>query len=179
MRLLIATSAAAAAVVLLAAGCGSKKATSGGSAGAGGSGGGSAVTVKLSGSKHGRILVDDKGATLYLFEKDKGGASSCTGACASEWPPLTADSAQGAGGVDDSALGTTMRPDGTSQVTYHGHPLYYFSGDDGAPGSTKGEGLDSFGAEWYVLDGNGDGVEPSGSSDMGGGGGGGYGGYGY
>ena len=97
------------------------------------------------------ITADNKGWASYLFEKDKGTASTCYGSCASAWPPLTTSAAPKAGtDVKASALGTTKRKDGTSEVTYNGHPLYYYVGD-GSPGSTTGQGLDQFGAEWYVL----------------------------
>jgi predicted lipoprotein with Yx(FWY)xxD motif len=75
----------------------------------------------------------------------------CDGACASAWPPLTtADQPIAGAGVSASKLGTTKRGDGTSEVTYNGHPLYTFAGDS-APGETTGQGSDDFGAEWYVL----------------------------
>jgi predicted lipoprotein with Yx(FWY)xxD motif len=100
----------------------------------------------------GTILVDGKGMTLYLFEKDKGGKSACDGACASAWPPvLTTGKAMPGSGVMASLLGTTTRSDGTTQVTYNKWPLYYYVADK-APGDTTGQDIDTFGAEWYVLD---------------------------
>ena len=97
------------------------------------------------------MLVDAKGRTLYLFEADKATKSTCYGACAGVWPPLTASGAPKAGPhVVASELGTTKRTDGTTEVTYHGHPLYYYAGD-AQPGDTKGQALNQFGAEWYVL----------------------------
>jgi predicted lipoprotein with Yx(FWY)xxD motif len=99
----------------------------------------------------GTILVDGKGMTLYLFQKDKGGKSSCDGACATAWPPLlTTGKAMPGSGVKASLLGTTQRPDGSTQVTYNNRPLYYFVNDK-APGDTAGQNVDAFGAEWYVL----------------------------
>jgi predicted lipoprotein with Yx(FWY)xxD motif len=110
-----------------------------------------ATSVRLGHSKLGSYLVDGKGKTLYLFEADKMGASSCYSACASLWPPLTTTGTVSAGAsVTASALGTTHRTDGATAVTYHGHPLYYYAGD-GAPGVTKGQGLNQFGAKWYVV----------------------------
>jgi predicted lipoprotein with Yx(FWY)xxD motif len=153
------------ALVLVVAGCGggSKSSDDG-------------ATVKLAGSKFGQILVDGKGRTLYLFEADKNGSSTCSGTCAATWPPFAAGSPRAGDGIDDGALATAMRADGTQQVTYHGHPLYYYAGDGSSPGSTKGEDLATFGATWYVVDASGKGVEPAGSgSEMGGG----RGGYGY
>ena len=109
-------------------------------------------TVKARTTSYGTILVDAKGHTLYLFEKDKRGKSSCAGACASNWPPLIAHGKPKAGGsARQGKLGTTKRSDGRTQVTYAGHPLYTFVLDGGKPGSTKGEGVEAFGAEWYVV----------------------------
>jgi predicted lipoprotein with Yx(FWY)xxD motif len=153
-------------VMLLAlAGCGSKKSNSAQS--------GSGASVQLAGSKLGQILVDAQGRTLYLFEADKNGKSACTGSCAGTWPPFTAASPSAGNGLDGGALATTARADGTQQVTYHGHPLYYYAGDETSAGSTKGEGLDTFGGAWYVVDGTGKAVQPGSGGDMSGGG------YGY
>jgi predicted lipoprotein with Yx(FWY)xxD motif len=100
----------------------------------------------------GKFLVDGQGRALYLFEADKSTTSTCTGACAATWPPVTASAMPMAGGgVSQSLLGTTKRADGTEQVTYNGHPLYYFAADTGA-GMVKGQGSKEFGAGWYVLD---------------------------
>jgi predicted lipoprotein with Yx(FWY)xxD motif len=108
----------------------------------------------------GKIIVDGRSRTLYLFEKDKNGKSSCSGACATNWPPLlTKGKPKARGSVKASKLGTTKRSDGTTQVTYGGHPLYTFVADKNKPGSTKGEGLDAFGAEWYVVGTNGKKIE--------------------
>jgi len=99
----------------------------------------------------GKILADGQGRALYLFTADKSSTSTCTGACASAWPPVTASAMPMAGGgVSQSLLGTTKRADGTEQVTYNGHPLYYFAADTGA-GMVKGQGSKEFGAGWYVL----------------------------
>jgi predicted lipoprotein with Yx(FWY)xxD motif len=99
----------------------------------------------------GKFLADGQGRALYLFEADKGSTSTCTGACASAWPPVTASTMPMAGGgVSQSLLGTTKRADGTEQLTYNGHPLYYFSADTGS-GMAKGQGTKAFGAGWYVL----------------------------
>jgi predicted lipoprotein with Yx(FWY)xxD motif len=112
---------------------------------------GSAATVHAAQSKLGRILVDNRGRTLYLFEKDRRGTSSCNGACAKAWPPLLASGKPHAGaGAKASLLGTTKRGDGRRQVTYNGHPLYTFVKDI-EKGQTNGEGVDAFGAEWYVV----------------------------
>jgi predicted lipoprotein with Yx(FWY)xxD motif len=121
--------------------------------------GSGAASVALASSKLGKILVDGQGRTLYLWEADTGTASTCAGACASAWPPLTTEGQPVAGaGVSASKLGTTKRGDGTTEVTYNGHPLYTFSGDS-APGQTAGQGSDGFGAEWYVLSAAGNAIE--------------------
>ena len=99
----------------------------------------------------GRILVDSHGRTLYLFKKDHGTRSACFGACATAWPPLRATGKPTAGnGVNASMVATTKRSDGKPQVTYNGHPLYLFEGDKN-PGDTTGQGLNAFGARWFVL----------------------------
>ena len=88
-----------------------------------------------------KALVGSDGRAVYLFEADKGGTSACKGECADDWPPLTASGMPAAGsGVDQSLLGTIKRADGTTQVTYNGHPLYYYEGDKG-PGTALGQGL--------------------------------------
>jgi predicted lipoprotein with Yx(FWY)xxD motif len=150
--------AALVALVLVVAGCGG-----GGSSGAYGasapaatSTGSGDASVKLASSKLGRILVDAQGRTLYLFEADKGAMSACDGSCASVWPPLTTKAAPHPGtGISASKLGTSKRSDGSTEVTYNGHPLYTYAGDS-APGQTSGQGIDGFGAEWYVLSAAGD-----------------------
>jgi predicted lipoprotein with Yx(FWY)xxD motif len=118
-------------------------------------GGGNAATrgatVKIAGSSLGRILVDSKGITLYDFVKDKGTTSACYGACAALWPPLLTTGKPVAGpGVRASLLGTTRRKDGKLEVTYGGHPLYYFV-TDRKPGQTTGQGVNQFGGPWWVL----------------------------
>jgi predicted lipoprotein with Yx(FWY)xxD motif len=110
------------------------------------------ATVKTGTSSLGKVVVDGKSHTLYLFKKDKNGKSACSGACARNWPPLLTKGKPKAGaGAKASLLGTTRRSDGTTQVTYSGHPLYTFVADNGKPGSTKGQGVDAFGAKWYVV----------------------------
>jgi predicted lipoprotein with Yx(FWY)xxD motif len=109
------------------------------------------TTVKVAKSRPGRILVDSRGITLYDFVADKRGRSSCYGACATYWPPLLTKGKPHAGrGVRRSLLGTTRRRDGKLEVTYNHHPLYYFVGDR-KPGQTTGQGLNQFGAPWWVL----------------------------
>jgi predicted lipoprotein with Yx(FWY)xxD motif len=109
------------------------------------------VALKSISGIPGMALVDEDGKALYLWEADKNGTSTCSGACAAAWPPVTTSGAPQAGsGVDKALLGTVKRADGTEQVTYNGHPLYYYVGDTG-PGTAKGQGSKDFGASWYVL----------------------------
>jgi predicted lipoprotein with Yx(FWY)xxD motif len=159
--------AALALIAALAiAGCGSSSDSGGSSSGGGyGSGGEpakttsakpastgtAAVVTAASAPKLGRIIVDSKGFTLYDFHKDKGTASACYGGCAQVWPPLLSEGKPQAGeGAMASKLGTTERKDGTTQVTYAGHPLYTYEADT-KPGDAKGNDFSSFGAEWYAL----------------------------
>lgn len=111
-----------------------------------------AATVSVANNpKLGQILVDGNGRTLYLFAADKSNASTCYGACATYWPPLLTGAAPQAGaGVNASLLGTTKRSDGTTEVTYAGHPLYYVVTDHNA-GDATGQAVTNFGAAWYVV----------------------------
>ena len=112
------------------------------------SGGTTITTVSASGAT---FLTDGSGRAVYLWTKDTGSASQCSGACAGAWPPVTASGSATAGGsAKASDLGTITRSDGTKQVTYDGHPLYYFSGDSGA-GTATGQGSDGFGAKWWLV----------------------------
>ena len=113
-------------------------------------------TVDLRSTAFGKVLVSANGHTLYLFKHDRGMKSTCYGACATNWPPLlmTAAKASGGSGVKAALLGTTRRTDGKLQVTYHGHPLYWFSLDKKA-GEAKGQGLNFYGGKWYVVNANG------------------------
>ncbi len=149
---------AVAGLALIAAGCGSAGSNSAGS-GSGYAAPAAAATSAAStqadtiAARHtglGNVLVDAQGRTLYLFEKDKGMTSACSGACASIWPPLTATKVVAGSGLSAAKLSVAKQPGGASVVTYAGHPLYTYAGD-AKPGETKGQGLDQFGAEWYVL----------------------------
>ena len=144
------------AAALLIAGCGSG---SGGSSSApaskpqdSGSGRSSSALVNSTTTASlGDFLIGPNGHTLYVFLKDTGPKSTCSGACASDWPPLTTtDKLTTAGGVSTSALKTERRGDGKMQVSFDGHPLYYYAGDL-APGDANGQGLDMFGAKWFAL----------------------------
>lgn len=173
MRRPFALGAAAAAVALLA-GCGSSSSSSSSSTAAAApastqstaastastgttAAAGPGVTVEAKHAKLGTILAaGPKKLTVYLFEKDKGSTSSCTGACAKVWPPVsTAGTPSAAAGAVSADLGTVKRSDGTEQVTYKGHPLYFYD-DDKDAGDAYGQGSKAFGASWYVL-------KPSGS----------------
>jgi predicted lipoprotein with Yx(FWY)xxD motif len=115
-----------------------------------------ATTLDVGNSTLGPILVDNQGRSLYLFEADTGPTSSCTSAsCIAEWPPLLATgSPQVGGGLAGNQLGTTTRANGQKQITFSGHPLYYFAGDS-QPGTTSGEGLNDNGGLWYAVHTNG------------------------
>jgi predicted lipoprotein with Yx(FWY)xxD motif len=109
------------------------------------------TTVAVESSSLGQILVDGSGRTLYLFQADKPSSSSCYDACAGVWPAvITAKAPVPGPGLQASLLSTTQRKDGTLEVVYNGHPLYYFSSDTKA-GDVTGEGLSSFGAKWYAI----------------------------
>jgi predicted lipoprotein with Yx(FWY)xxD motif len=108
-------------------------------------------TVSLRSTSLGKILVDSRGRTVYLFEKDRSGRSACSGQCAKFWPPLISANKPTAGtGVKASLLGRTKRADGKMQVTYNRHPLYTFVQDTKA-GQTKGQNYSAFGADWYAV----------------------------
>jgi predicted lipoprotein with Yx(FWY)xxD motif len=113
---------------------------------------GTAGTVVSTATSHlGRILVNSRRHTLYLFGKDRNGKSGCSGQCATFWPPLIANGKpRVAGGAKASLIGTTKRAGGRLQVTYNHHPLYAFAKDK-QKGQTNGEGLNAFGAKWYAV----------------------------
>jgi len=153
----LAALAVAGAMVLAACGGSSTSSSSGSAVGygapaagsAGGSGAASVVGTKT--GSLGTFLVDGKGRALYLWEADHGSTSTCTGACAQAWPPLTITGPpKASGAVRGSLLGTTKRADGSREVTYAGHPLYLFAGDSRA-GQTTGQGSTGFGAPWWVV----------------------------
>jgi predicted lipoprotein with Yx(FWY)xxD motif len=167
---ILAFAGATLAIAAIAAGCGSSSSGSSASPSAGTSASGSpmgsgygygspakapsssgAVTVKAASSPLGTILVDSEGKTLYLFEADSPNMSNCSGGCTAVWPPVTTSGKATAGaGVSAGMLGTAKRSDGSMEVTYAGHPLYWFEGDTKA-GDTNGEGLTDFGGAWYAV----------------------------
>jgi predicted lipoprotein with Yx(FWY)xxD motif len=139
------------------------------------------------------VVTDSKGMTLYWYAPDTSTSSKCTGSCATYWPPVTGPVVAGTGVT--GTLGTITRPDGTTQATYDGHPLYTYAGDS-APGQAKGNGLNVSGGLWWEMTvsgakpatstssntGSNSGSNTGGGSSTGGtggGGGGGGGGYGY
>jgi predicted lipoprotein with Yx(FWY)xxD motif len=166
----IRTTAAAMSITALAifvAGCGGSSTTSSTSSspttststtGAGGSSGAAVMTVSTASTpKLGTIIVTSNGIALYDFQKDTSTKSACYGSCAKVWPPLiTSGAPKAAGGAEATKLGTIKRTDGTTQVTYNGHPLYTYTADM-SPGEVNGNGITSFGGAWHAL-------KPSGSA---------------
>ena len=136
--------------------------SSGGSSAATGASGAAVRVSTKQAKKLGTILAaGSKHMTVYLFEADKGTSSTCTGACEQVWPPVRASGQVGTAGAAMAAdLGTTTRADGSKQVTYKGHPLYYYS-KDGDSGDAYGQGIKSFGADWYALRASGSKVDTS------------------
>jgi predicted lipoprotein with Yx(FWY)xxD motif len=135
-----------AAAASSAAGTSAASSAAGGSSAAGTS---ASVTVETKTGALGTYLVDGSGRTLYLWVADKSSTSTCDASCIQYWPPLTG-TPKAAGSLQQSALSTSARSDGSKQVTYDGHPLYYFAGDK-APGDTAGEGNNGSGALWWVV----------------------------
>jgi predicted lipoprotein with Yx(FWY)xxD motif len=108
-----------------------------------------ASSVALHTTAIGKVLVGANGRTLYAFTADKG-SSACYGKCAVVWPPLLASNPSAGAGLSSSMLGTTKRTDGKLQVTYNGHPLYYFAKDTKI-GDANGQGIVHFGGQWWVV----------------------------
>ena len=140
---------------LLATACSSAATTSSpSSAPAAGSSASASTTgtvISTQAGSAGAFLTAGSGRAVYLWAKDGMNMSACSGACATAWPPVPATGMPTAtGGAKASDLGTITRSDGTKQVTYDGHPLYYFVGDSAA-GQTNGQGSDNFGAKWWLV----------------------------
>ena len=110
------------------------------------------TTIGVGSTRLGSVLVDGSGRTVYLFVADSGTKSNCnSSACVQYWPPVVTTGAPQAGaGANASLLGTTTRQDGKTQITYAGHPLYYFVSDTKA-GDVSGQGINGFGGPWYVV----------------------------
>jgi len=139
---------------LLAAACGTAAGSTTGSTAAGtpaSSGSSTATVIESHAGSAGAFLTNSSGRAVYLWAADSMNKSMCSGACAGAWPPVTSKGqVTAANGAKAADLGTITRSDGTKQVTYLGHPLYYFAGDSG-PGQTNGQGSDSFGAKWWLV----------------------------
>ena len=147
------------ASALLAAACssaagaspGSAAASSAPAAGSSASASAAGTVITTQAGSAGAFLTDGSGRAVYLWAKDGVNMSACSGACAAAWPPVpAAGKLTAAGGAKASELGTITRSGGTRQVTYDGHPLYYFAGDSAA-GQANGQGSDSFGAKWWLV----------------------------
>jgi predicted lipoprotein with Yx(FWY)xxD motif len=109
------------------------------------------ATVKVMRTRYGRVLVDGRGRALYLFTRDHTPSSQCAGSCVRAWPPLlTAGKPVAGAGARASLLGSSRRRDGSTQVTYHGHPLYHYVGDR-LPGQVLCQDVEEFGGRWYVV----------------------------
>lgn len=108
------------------------------------------TTVQVVSSQYGPVVADGRGEAFYLFASEKSNRSRCYGACADRWPPVLANGAPRAGpGGHSRLLGTTRRTDGKVQLTYAGHPMYYYAGD--APGRILCQGVTEFGGLWLVV----------------------------
>jgi predicted lipoprotein with Yx(FWY)xxD motif len=166
LRMLLALPTVAAAAALVAACSSSGTSASGGSSGHVAAAAVGLKTAKVDGVT---VLTNAQGFTLYSFAPDTSTTSKCNGPCAQAWPPVKPGTASGVNG----AFATIKRPNGTAQLTFHGHPLYTFVGDK-APGQAKGNGVNAFGGLWHEAVASG-GAAPVGSSPSGSGGG----GYGY
>ncbi|WP_327064353.1 COG4315 family predicted lipoprotein [Kitasatospora sp. NBC_01302] len=162
MKPVLAATAGAAALAALLVGCSSSSGSSTGSGSASASSSasapaGGAATLKTAGSPEGKILVDGAGRTLYVFESDTSSTSTCNGACAAAWPPVVTSGTPNSSGLTASLVGTSVRTDHTTQVTYKGHPLYTFT-DDSKAGEINGQGVTAFGGKWYVISPSGDAI---------------------
>lgn len=103
--------------------------------------------------EHGQFVADAGGRALYMFTADEGGTSRCYDQCARMWPPYVSPAGTPRAGTDEvqpGLIGTTERRDGSAQVTYGGHPLYYYHGD-GGPGQVRGQDVHDSGGEWYLV----------------------------
>jgi predicted lipoprotein with Yx(FWY)xxD motif len=150
LKKIFATLALLAVVALVASGCGNddSTATTSKTAATQTTSAASSATVSTKSSDLGTILAGAGGKTLYMFASDKNGQSSCSGDCAAAWPPVIASGKVTVSGeADQSKIGSVS---GTKQITYAGHPLYYYVKDADAE-DVYGNDVDSFGAEWYAL----------------------------
>jgi predicted lipoprotein with Yx(FWY)xxD motif len=142
-------------LVALVAGCGTSGSSSttarSATSGAAAAPTGGAVVISSTKGANGTYLTGTSGRALYLWMADTGGRSNCSGQCAKFWPPVvTKTAASVSGSASGADIGTVTRADGSKQVTYKGHPLYYFLEDTSA-GSVKGQGSNNFGAKWWLV----------------------------
>ncbi len=122
------------------------------------------LTIGMAKGPMGSYLTGASGRALYLWAADTNGKSSCSGACAQTWQPVVASATPSAsGGVNAADLAVISRPGGGEQVTYKGHPLYYYAADSG-PGMTTGQGTNSFGAKWWLIAPSGTAITATGST---------------
>lgn len=116
------------------------------------------TTIKLAGSQFGKVLFDRAGQAIYLFDKEKSDESECYDECAAEWPPVLSEADPKAGkGIDEGLLGTTKRDDGKTQVTYNGHPLYFYAHE--GRNEVRCHNVPGFGGLWLAVDGKGNPVD--------------------
>ena len=168
LRMLLALPAAAAAAAALAA-CSSSGTSAHASGGSSGRAAAAAVGLKTAKVGGATVLTNNKGFTLYTFAPDTPAKSTCNGPCATNWPPVRPGTASGV----KAPFATIKRSDGSTELTFHGHPLYTFIGDK-SPGQAKGNGVNAFGGLWHEATTSGS-AAPAGNSSSGSGGG----GYGY
>jgi predicted lipoprotein with Yx(FWY)xxD motif len=138
---------------LLTAACGTAAGSqaAGTPAGMPAGGSGTATVIAAHTGSAGSFLTNGSGRAVYLWSADSMNKSTCSGACAGAWPPVTTHGKPTvSGGAKAADLGTITRSGGVKQVTYEGHPLYFFAGDSG-PGQTNGQGSDGFGAKWWLV----------------------------
>jgi predicted lipoprotein with Yx(FWY)xxD motif len=160
----LAGAAAVPLVALTVAGCGGGGSSSNASAASAKNTSARTATIGVARTGLGKILVDSRGRTIYLFKKDTGSKSTCFGECANDWPPVRVTGKPSVGnGATASMIGTTKRSDGKPQVTYNGHPLYLFKGDN-ASGDTNGQAITAFGAAWFAVSPAGSQVSGTGST---------------
>jgi predicted lipoprotein with Yx(FWY)xxD motif len=108
------------------------------------------IVITSAGSNYGQMLFNDDGQAIYIWEREKSAKPRCYGDCAQAWPPVLTDGGPvAAGRVSAKKLGTTQRSDGTTQVTYYGHPLYYYT--DELPGEVRCHNVATHGGLWWVI----------------------------
>ena len=123
-------------------------------------GAGHGRVIKTAPSDFGTMLFDRSGQAIYLFDKEEGPRAECYGACAADWPPVLTDGEpQGIRGARAGLLGTTERRDGSLQVTYGGHPLYFYAHED--PWQVLCHDFVEYGGTWFVVQPDGDAAPPS------------------